>query len=266
VGSRHEDVAFTGERLHEGSALFAVDLARHRAAYELARRTLRAGRVLDFGSGSGYGAASLADESAAVVGVDRVPPDTANRGRVRFVRADLRASPFADAAFDLVVSFQVIEHLDDSGDYLDAIARAVAPGGTVLITTPNRLTSDGENPFHVNEYVAQELGDVLRARFAAVEMLGIGATGEVQRYYEARLARIRAIVRLDPLRLRRRLPRPLVDWLFGRLALVVRALIRSGPGLPEATWRDFPIAPADDACLDLLAVCRGPRASPRAGS
>jgi hypothetical protein len=88
----------------------------------------------------------------------------------------------------------------------------------------------------------------------------------VARYYEARLERIRKIVKLDPLGLRRRLPRPLVEWLFGRLAIVVRSLIRSGEGLPPATWRDFPVGPADETCLDLLAVCRRPRATPRADS
>ncbi|UCE84876.1 MAG: class I SAM-dependent methyltransferase [Deltaproteobacteria bacterium] len=261
-----EGVAFTGERLHEGSDLFAVDLARHRAAYEFARGRTSGGRVLDFGSGSGYGAAGLAGGDALVVGVDRVAPDARNRGPAHFLRADLRDSPLADGAFDLVVSFQVIEHLADPSDYLDAIAGALAPEGTALITTPNRQTSDGENPFHVREYLAAELAELLRTRFAEVEVLGIGATGDVARYYAARLERIRRIVKLDPLRLRRRLPRALVEWLFGRLAIVVRSRIRSDEGLPAATWRDFPVGPADDACLDLLAVCRAPRATRRAGS
>lgn len=260
-------VAFTGERLHEGSELFAVDLARHRAAYEFARARIHGARVLDFGSGSGYGAASLVGEAAMVVGVDRVVPDARNRGRAHFLRADLRSSPLAEGVFDLALSFQVIEHLEDPGDTLDAIARALTAQGTALITTPNLLISDGENPFHVHEYRADELAELLGTRFSEVEMLGVGAEGAVAEYYEARLRRIRAIVRLDPLGLRRRLPRPLVEWLFGRLAVAVRSLIRSGEGLPEATWRDFPIGPVRDDCLDLLAVCRGPRAlSPSAGS
>jgi hypothetical protein len=50
----------------------------------------------------------------------------------------------------------------------------------------------------------------------------------------------------------------LIEWLFGRLALLVRGNIQNQQGLPDATWRDFPIGPADAECLDLLAVCRAP--------
>ena len=49
------EARFTGERLHQGDALFALDLARHVAAYEIARERAGGGRVLDLGSGSGYG-------------------------------------------------------------------------------------------------------------------------------------------------------------------------------------------------------------------
>ncbi len=251
---------FTGERLHAGDPLFAVDLARHEAAYEIARQRIGTGRVLDLGCGSGYGAAGLAASGAVVVALDRVPPDPASRrSRVRFVRADLGSVPLAPRAFELIASFQVIEHLVDPGPYLDAIARCLAPGGTAILTTPNLLTSDGVNPFHVHEYTAAELEQLLRTRFADVEMHGIAASEPVRRYLEARSRRIRRIVRLDPLRLRDRLPRPLVERLFALFAIVVRRQTGSSQGTPEATWRDFPVGPADAGCLDLLAFCRGPR-------
>jgi hypothetical protein len=89
-------------------------------------------------------------------------------------------------------------------------------------------------------------------------MRGVGATPPVARYFEAKLKRIRRITRLDPLRLRERLPRGLVEWLFGRFAILVRRGIQRDEGLPEVSWHDFPIGPADDACLDLHAICRDP--------
>jgi SAM-dependent methyltransferase len=258
-------VLFTGERLHEGSALFAVDLARHRVAYRLAAQRAAeasAALILDLGCGSGYGVAELADLAPFVVGVDRVPPDPGPRSApVRYLRADLHGLPLAPACFDLVVSFQVIEHLTDPTPYLEAIARLVRPQGLAILTTPNRLTSDGENPFHVHEYEARELETLLAAHFGAVEMLGVEAGPAVAPYFAARLRRIRRIVRLDPLGLRRRIPRGLVEWLFARLALVVRRGIDRGEGLPEASWRDFPIGQASEGCLDLLAICRAPRSA-----
>jgi 2-polyprenyl-3-methyl-5-hydroxy-6-metoxy-1,4-benzoquinol methylase len=255
-----EQITFTGERLHAGEELFAVDLARHQAAYELAREWLGRGAVLDLGCGSGYGTASLGAEGVSVVGLDRVVPDAASRNsNGHFVRADLSGIPLAPQSFGLVISFQVIEHLEDPTDYIDAIATLLRPEGAALVTTPNILMSDGVNPYHVHEYVADELGERLRERFAEVEVKGIGATEPIHRHLAERSRRIRRIMRLDPLRLRDRLPRSLVEWLFARFALLVRSQARDDEGLPEVGWRDFPVGPADERCLDLLAICRKPR-------
>jgi SAM-dependent methyltransferase len=223
--------AFTGERLHAGDELFAVDLARHEAA----------------------------ESHPRVLGLDRVPPDARQRGRGHFVRADLRGIPLAARRFGLVVSFQVIEHLTDPTDYLEAIASMLAPGGLAMITTPNVLMSDGVNPYHVHEYRADELAERLRRHFREVEVLGIGASEPIHRYLAARSRRIRRIMRLDPLRLRERLPRPLVEWLFARFAVLVRRRTGGAEGQPAASWRDFPVGAADARCLDLLALCRQPR-------
>lgn len=254
------EARFSGERLHEGDARFALDLARHRAAYEYARSRSAAGRFLDLGCGSGHGAALLGGAGATLIGVDRVAPDLASRrSQARFVRADLRALPFRPACFDTIVSFQVIEHLEDPSEYLDAIARLLAPGGLAMLTTPNVRMSDGVNPYHVHEYDARELEARLRARFADVEVRGVGMRDAVREVMAARSRRIRRILRLDPLRLRERLPAPLVRALFARCAVLVRLAARRPAGAPAFSWRDFPVGPACDDCLDLLALCRNPR-------
>jgi hypothetical protein len=80
-------------------------------------------------------------------------------------------------------------------------------------------------------------------------------------YYNERLRRIAKIVKIDPLRLRQRLPRGLIDWLFAKFAVIVRRGIAESDGLPEVTLDDFPIVPVEDDCLDLMAVCRGPKAT-----
>ena len=258
-GTDADQTSFTGERLHEGSELFQVDLTRHRAAYRFAKGKAAGARVLDLGSGSGYGTAELANGTSSIVGVDRIVPDpSARQSSARWVRADLNGLPMASSCFDLIVSFQVIEHLADPTEYLRSIARFLAPGGTALITTPNRLTSDGENPYHVHEYLADELAECLSGHFHKVEMRGVGASPPVARYLDARLRGIRRITRLDPLRLRRRIPRGLAEWLFARFAVLVRRGIQAEDGLPDVSWRDFPINPVADSCIDLLAICSEP--------
>jgi SAM-dependent methyltransferase len=254
------DTTFTGERLHGESALFGVDLARHQCAYEIARERVADGWVLDLGSGSGYGVASLSGSARRIVGADRVAPDAASRDpRARFVRARLEALPFAARSFELITSFQVIEHLEDPSDYVGAIARMLRPDGVALLMTPNRLMSDGVNPYHVHEYVADELAGTLRRRFDQVEMLGIGASEAVRRTLEARSRRIGRVMRLDPLGLRDRLPRAWVEWMFARFAVLVRRRGGEAGAAAAVSWRDFPVGPADDDCLDLLAICRAPR-------
>jgi SAM-dependent methyltransferase len=255
------DVSFTGERLHAGDDRFSLDIARHRAAYEIARDRSGSGNVIDVGCGSGYGTAMLAESSGRVFGIDRVLPDRGQRGRsARFIVGDLRALPLRSGQFDLVVSFQVIEHLHDPTFYVDALAGLCNDDGLVLVTTPNILTSDGVNPYHVHEYTADELEKTLGRRFEQVAVQGIRASERAQRVLEQRSRRIRQVMRLDPLRLRDRLPRPLIEWLFAKFALLVR---RPNPTSsneePEMDFRDFPAGEATDDCLDLLALCRKPR-------
>jgi SAM-dependent methyltransferase len=254
------DVAFTGERLDGEHALFGADLARHRAAYRFAIEAARGVRVLDLGCGTGYGSTELAAVASSLVALDRIAPTRELLCRsLRYVRADLHHIPLADASFDLIVSFQVIEHLEDPGPYLDAIAALMAPGASALLTTPNLLQSDRQNPFHVHEYEPVELRERLERHFRRVEIKGVGASARAAHYHQARLRRIRLIVGLDPLKIRDRLPRRLVEWAFARLAVLVRRGIQKTDGLPRLTVDDFPIGPADAHCLDLLALCQEPR-------
>ena len=116
--------------------------------------------------------------------------------------------------------------------------------------------SDGNNPYHVHEYLADELERTVADHFTSVEMLGVGATEEILRFHRLRLQRVESIVRLDVLRLRERLPRPWIEFAYGRLAVLVRRLTRrKAGGMPEVSWRDFPIGECSEECLDLLAVC-----------
>ncbi len=250
----------TGERLDDASALYRADLARHRAAYRFAATYPASGRVADLGCGTGYGADALAAAGQRVVGLDRARPAVrARRGGARFVCGELERLPFAAGRFDRVTSFQVVEHFADPTDHLAEIVRILRPGGLALLSTPNRLESDGENPYHLREYTAEELADVLSRHFEQVEVRGVHAHGPAARYHAERLRGIRRITRLDPLGLRRRLPRGIVDWAFARLSLLVRLGARRQGALEAVGDDDYRVEAALPSCIDLIAVCSGPR-------
>jgi ubiquinone/menaquinone biosynthesis C-methylase UbiE len=150
--------------------------AEHRARYWWALQWVAGKRVLDAGCGTGYGAAMLADgRPEALVGVD-ISDEALTDARqrlgddVELVRADVRELPFDPESFDVVVCFEVIEHIDRQADALAELKRVLRPGGVLLISSPNRDVYTPGNPHHVREYRPEELRSELEARFQHVQL------------------------------------------------------------------------------------------------
>jgi SAM-dependent methyltransferase len=253
---------FTGERLVAGDPLFAADMSRHLVAYQYAQEQVRGKSVLDAGCGDGYGTDMLAQTAARAVGVDRSAETIDLAGR-RYQRPNLtyrvcelhRLTDLGEQ-FDAVCNFQVIEHLVDPNPFLKQARLVLRPGGSLIVTTPNRLNTLVENPYHVHEYVAGELAELLRRFFPQVEMRGVCGNERVMAFDRARGAQAVKILRLDPLGLRRLLPRGLIEWVYPRLARLVRRKVASGGVDATITPADFRITGDCEASLDLLAVCR----------
>jgi SAM-dependent methyltransferase len=190
----------------------------HRYSYEVAARSLRPGdRVLDVGFGEGYGSTILAGEYTGV----ELDPDLVAHARTRyqgrFETYDGHHLP--DGPYELVVSFQVIEHVYDPDPWLAEIARV---GQRAMFATPNRIhrLGEGERPwnrYHVREFSAEELQQLLERHFDEVAVYGICASPEIEAVELARYARARKIARLDPLGIRYRLPPRADGWVRGRL-------------------------------------------------
>jgi 2-polyprenyl-3-methyl-5-hydroxy-6-metoxy-1,4-benzoquinol methylase len=171
---------FTGERVIPGEV--DVDLLNeHLARYAFAVRLARGKRVLDAGCGAGYGSAELAREAQAVTGVDCAPAAIEfarahySLPNLRFEQASCTALPHPDGSFDLVVAFEVIEHLENWRDLLGEARRVLAPNGQFIVSTPNRLyytESRGGcgNPFHVHEFDFEEFQGELQSVFPHVSL------------------------------------------------------------------------------------------------
>ena len=156
-------------------------LNEHMARYRFAARYASGAAVLDAGCGSGYGAAELT--SAATVTALDISHDallhaceTYARAGLRFAQGSLEALPFADASFDLVLAFEVIEHLEHWEEMLREARRVLKPSGVLLVSTPNKnyyTESRGEagpNPFHTHEFEYEEFRAALEAVFPHVHL------------------------------------------------------------------------------------------------
>jgi SAM-dependent methyltransferase len=165
-----DGLALTGERTVPGLPEENYWFRRHEVVY---RRLVGrcAGRyVLEAGCGEGYGADLIAGVASRVLGVDYDEPTVAHvrarYPRVEVRHANLAALPLPDAAVDVVVNFQVIEHLWDQPQFVAECARVLRPAGLLMVATPNRETFSGGrdtpiNPFHTRELNAAELTELL---------------------------------------------------------------------------------------------------------
>jgi 2-polyprenyl-3-methyl-5-hydroxy-6-metoxy-1,4-benzoquinol methylase len=151
--------------------------AEHVARYEWAASLAPGRRVLDAGCGTGYGAAILAEGGADhVLGVDLAAAvvDAARAretARLGFDHADIARLPHADASFDLVTCFEVIEHVPEPSAVLGELARVLAPGGVLAISSPNANRYPPGNPHHVREFTTSEFRALLAEAFPVVRLL-----------------------------------------------------------------------------------------------
>jgi SAM-dependent methyltransferase len=159
-----------------------VQLRLHTARYEFARQWAREKRVLDIACGTGYGTAVLARAGArAVLGID-LDRNTIERARsqfnlpaVSFTVGDAEA-PQVAGPFDLIVSFETIEHLPRPERFLSSMNRLLAADGTFLVSTPCRESGSvddrPQNPFHVREWNQAEFTQMVERSFRRVTMHG----------------------------------------------------------------------------------------------
>jgi SAM-dependent methyltransferase len=105
----------------------------------------RAARVLEIGTGTGSLLHELIARGVRAEGVELRQEliDEAHRffGPLPIQRVEGTALPFADATFDVVISFDVFEHIPDSDAHLAEVRRVLGPGGSYLIQTPNKWTN-----------------------------------------------------------------------------------------------------------------------------
>jgi ubiquinone/menaquinone biosynthesis C-methylase UbiE len=163
---------------------------RHAKAYESASEFARNKDVLELGCGSGSGAvylSTLAKVTAIDVDPSLIPmlKEIWSGSKVEWMHYDGIRLPFPDQSFDLVTSFQVIEHVSDQLNFLKEIRRVLRNPGKVIITTPNRLLRVGPfqkpwNQYHLKELTSWEFRSLfLKAQFQNIQIKGLSGISEI---------------------------------------------------------------------------------------
>ena len=137
-------------------------------------------KVLDIACGGSAGPKLLATRAKSVIGGDideNIVKKSQENSReilnLQFTREDVTQTTFKNAQFDLITSFETIEHVD-ANIYLKEIYRILKSGGYFLLSTPQN--SQGEipiNPHHHIEYSLEQIIKKINAYFIVIKIIGI---------------------------------------------------------------------------------------------
>lgn len=229
---------------------------RSKLAYVEAAKRVE-GRVLEIGTGTGYGVEFIAPRAERYVTLDKCRSEELPEmpSNVEFVQCAVPPLPFEDESFDCVVSFQVIEHIRRDKEFVREVYRVLKPGGRFIVSTPNRPMSLTRNPWHVREYTAEEFKALLSI-FPSVEALGVGGNESVWSYYEKNRESVRRIMRFDILRMQWWLPRWVLQIPYDILNRLNRRKLHSqNRSLTEnIAMEDYALQSVDDRCFDLFYI------------
>lgn len=170
---------FTGERFIPGQGSMDLQI-EHFNRYQFARQFVAGKRVLDAACGAGYGSAFLARDADFVAGIDISKESIAyakekyTGANTEFQTGSIDNLPYDDASFDVVVSFETLEHVSENmqKDFMREIKRVLTKDGILVMSTPNQgvYSKYGANEFHIKELEYAEFKKMLEEAFGFVQM------------------------------------------------------------------------------------------------
>ncbi len=231
---------------------------RSRLAYHFAAERI-SGRVLEIGTGSGYGIDIIAPRAEEFVTMDKFSPSIDNLPKnVEMVTAIAPKLPFPDSSFDYVISFQVIEHIKDDMEFVSEIFRVLKPGGEAIISTPNRPMSITRNPWHIREYSSSEFMTLLKRKFTTITPFGVVGNETVMEYYNKNCESVKRITKFDIFDLQHRLPCWMLQIPYDILnRLNRRRLLNENQSLTSSIkMEDYSVVGICDNAFDLIYISR----------
>ncbi len=221
------------------------------------------GHLLEVGCGEGRGIDWLLPKVTSYSAIDKIEPVIKTLQKkyptAKFYSGNIPPlSVFDDNSFDSIVSFQVIEHIQNDSLFLQEIHRVLKPGGMALLTTPNRPMSLSRNPWHIREYTAQELTALAKKFFAEVTMKGISGNEKVMEYHDRNKKSVDRLMRWDVLGLQHKLPAALLRRPYEFMNRLNRNKLKDASDELVMSIRhdDYPLTEVADTALDLFLIAR----------
>ena len=248
----------TAERVSNRDASDNYVFQRSILAYYKAAE-LVSGNVLEIGTGMGYGVEVVAPSAERYITIDKSRAYNVELpANAEFREMTVPPLDFADESFDYVISFQVIEHIKNDREFVAEVSRVLRKGGKFIVSTPNAPMSLTRNPWHVREYTAEELKELLSKEFSQIDMMGVGGNEKIMEYYEANRRGVERITRFDILDLQHRLPRWVLQIPYDILnRLNRRRLLNQNNELTSSiTMDDYSVGIVTEKCFDLYFIAQ----------
>lgn len=229
-------------------------LSVHLSRYHFAAPFCRSKRVLDLACGMGYGTHYLAECARSIIGVDiseeaiHFAKQKYSDSNLDFQVMDANHLSFEGGSFEVVCSFETIEHLKNVSDYLSQVARILnRKEGFYLVSSPyvKKTTHAPQNPFHFHEWSPEDFRVLLSRYFSSIRLFA-------QQRKQTFLHRI--FQKADILKLHQRFFPHVLTHSFSR-ALATTPFA-------EMTLSDLKIVERENGfeeALSILAVCQKPR-------
>lgn len=234
----------------------------------LFQRTLKAyhlvapyvhGNVLEIGCGEGYGVELLYKNADQLTLIDK-SPYTAEIIKEKYPKATIiqeKIPPLTKLAansFDVIVSFQVIEHIKEADLYLQEIRRVLKPSGKAYISTPNALKTIARNPWHYKEYTFESLSNLFKETFSSYTIQAIQGNEKTAAYYEKNEKSVARFLRYDIFKLEHKIPSWLLQIPYEIANRMNRKkLLNKNPDLVNSiTLEDYSLAEHSEATLDFF--------------